>query len=54
MRRDENIGEGKVRELQKQKVATTEVTSGEFGTLIVANVEIAPGDLIESFIITEK
>src|SRR3989338_8613715 len=52
IRRDESIGEGKIRELQKQKVATTEVASGEFGTLIVANVEIAPGDLIESFIIT--
>ena len=54
IRRDDSIGEGKIRELQKQKVATTEVASGEFGTLIVANVEIAPGDLIESFIITEK
>ncbi|MCX6701610.1 MAG: translation initiation factor IF-2 [Candidatus Zambryskibacteria bacterium] len=54
MRRDENIGEGKVRELQKQKVAVTEVDGGEFGTLIVANIEIAPGDYIESFVITEK
>ncbi len=54
MRRDENIGEGKVRELQQQKVATSEVDRGEFGTMIVANVEIAPGDTIESFIITEK
>jgi translation initiation factor IF-2 len=53
-RREENIGEGKIRELQKQKVAITEVDSGEFGTLIVASVEIAPGDYIESFIITEK
>lgn len=54
MRRDENIGEGKVRELQQQKVATSEVDRGEFGTMIVANVEIASGDTIESFIITEK
>ncbi len=53
-RRDAMIGDGKVRELQKQKVATTEVDSGEFGTMIIANIEIAPGDYLESFIITEK
>lgn len=54
VRRNEIIGEGKIRELQKQKVSTEKVDSGEFGTLIVANVEIAPGDQINSFIITEK
>ncbi len=54
LRRDENIGEGKVRELQQQKVAAKEVDRGEFGTMIVSNVEIAPGDLMESYTITEK
>jgi translation initiation factor IF-2 len=54
LRRDENIGEGKVRELQQQKVATQEIDRGEFGTMIVSNTEMAPGDYIESFIITEK
>ncbi|HBD25044.1 MAG: translation initiation factor IF-2 [Candidatus Zambryskibacteria bacterium RIFOXYD1_FULL_40_13] len=54
IRRDESIGEGRVRELQQQKVATKEVTKGEFGTMIVSDTEIAPGDYIESFVITEK
>ena len=54
IRRDENIGEGRIRELQQQKVVTQEVTRGEFGTFILAGIEIAPGDYIESFIITEK
>ena len=54
IRREEVIGEGKVRELQQQKVATQEVDHGEFGTMIVAPIEIAPGDSLESFIITEK
>ena len=54
LRRDENIGEGRVRELQQQKVATGEVDRGEFGTMIMSSVEIAPGDYLESFVITEK
>jgi translation initiation factor IF-2 len=54
IRRDENIGEGRIRELQQQKVATQEVTKGEFGTMVVSSIEVAPGDYIESFIITEK
>ncbi len=55
MRREVLIGEGKVRELQQQKVGVLEVKEGrEFGALIVANMEIAPGDYIESFIIIEK
>ncbi len=55
IRRDVEIGVGKVRELQQQKVEVTEVKEGrEFGSLIVSNVEIAPGDYIDSFIIVEK
>ena len=42
IRRDESIGEGRVRELQQQKVATKEVTKGEFGTMIVSDTAIAP------------
>jgi translation initiation factor IF-2 len=54
-RRDVEIGEGKVRELQDQKVKSQEVREGkEFGTLIEAKVEIAPGDYVESFITVEK
>jgi translation initiation factor IF-2 len=55
IRRDAEIGEGKVKELQDQKKRTDEVTEGkEFGMLVEAKVEIAPGDRIESFIIVEK
>jgi len=54
-RREVEIGEGKIRELQQQKVTTAEVKEGrEFGALIVSNIEIAPGDYIDNFIITEK
>ncbi|MES2213687.1 MAG: translation initiation factor IF-2 [Patescibacteria group bacterium] len=55
MRRDAEIGVGKVRELQQQKSKTTEVLEGkEFGAMIESKVEIAPGDHIQSFIIIEK
>lgn len=55
IRRDTEIGEGRVRELQQQRVATKEVPQGkEFGAMIEAPVEIASGDYIEAFIITEK
>ncbi|KND47754.1 MAG: translation initiation factor IF-2 [Parcubacteria bacterium C7867-006] len=54
-RRDSEIGEGKVRELQQQKNATEEVREGsEFGAMIVSNIEIAPGDHIECIIVTEQ
>lgn len=54
-RRDAEIGEGKIKELQQQKSAAEDVREGsEFGALIVANIEIAPGDYIESFITIEK
>lgn len=55
IRRDAEIGTGKIKELQKQKSAVDEVAEGnEFGALILANIEIAPGDRIESYIITEQ
>jgi translation initiation factor IF-2 len=55
MRRDAEIGEGKIRELQQAKVSTKEIEEGrEFGALIEAKIEIAPGDRIDNFIIVEK
>ncbi len=55
MRRESEIGEGRVRDLQSQKKAVSEVGEGrEFGALIEAKVEIAQGDRIENFIIVEK
>jgi translation initiation factor IF-2 len=55
LRRDAHIGDGKIKELQVQKIKSGEVEEGkEFGALIDAKVEIAPGDQIESHIIVEK
>lgn len=49
MRRDADIGRGKVKELQKGKVATASAEEGtEFGALIESKIEIAPGDILES------
>ena len=54
IRRDAEIGKGRVKELQQQKNKTSEVSAGEFGALIEAKIEIALGDRIEGFITTEK
>jgi translation initiation factor IF-2 len=55
MRRGEEIGLGKIRELQQQKSKTDEVKENtEFGAMIEAKIEIAPGDMINSFIVVEK
>lgn len=55
MRREEEIGRGKIKELQRQKVRVDEVVSGtEFGALVEAKITIAPGDIIEPFVIVEK
>lgn len=55
IRRDAEIGEGRVRELQQQRVATKVVEQGkEFGAMIEAPIEIASGDYIEAFITIEK
>ena len=55
MRRDAEIGQGKVKDLQEQKKRVSEVTEGkEFGTLIEAKIEIASGDRIESFVTVER
>lgn len=48
-RRENEIGEGKVKELQSQKVKTSSVLEGsEFGTMIDSKIEITPGDIIKS------
>jgi translation initiation factor IF-2 len=55
MRRSEEIGRGKIRELQSKKVRVSEVAEGfEFGTMIEAKIEIAVGDRIESVRTVEK
>ncbi|MFA5999593.1 MAG: translation initiation factor IF-2 [Candidatus Paceibacterota bacterium] len=55
MRRDFEIGRGKIVNLEKNKVKTREIEEGsEFGMMIESKVEIAQGDVIESFAITQK
>ncbi len=55
MRRDAEVGSGRIKELQQQKSKSSEVKEGnEFGALIESKTEIAPGDRIINFIVTEK
>lgn len=55
LRRDAEIGRGKIKELQQQKAKAEEVREGyEFGTLIESKIEIAVGDKIQGFKTIEK
>jgi translation initiation factor IF-2 len=55
LRRDVEIGRGKIKELQLQKVKASEVNEGyEFGCLVESKVEIALGDKIQGFVTIEK
>ncbi len=55
MRRDFELGRGKIIELQQGKVRAKEVAEGlEFGVQIESKTELAPGDMLESFITIEK
>jgi translation initiation factor IF-2 len=55
MRRDENIGMGKIKGLQQQKAVANEVHEGnEFGMTFESKIELAPGDFIETFEIVQK
>lgn len=52
-RRESVIGQGKIISLQHNKIETAEVEVGnEFGIMIEAKFNIAPGDVIETFSIT--
>lgn len=55
MRREAEVGVGKIRELQSQKVKSEEVSSGrECGALVEAKIEIVPGDRLQTFIISKQ
>ncbi len=55
MRREEDIGRGKIKNLQKDKKEVKEVTEGmEFGCQIQSVIPPAPGDKLEVFKIVEK
>ncbi len=54
-RRDNKIGTGTIVGLQQQKAVTKEAEEGsEFGAQIDSRIELAPNDIIESFIIVKK
>ncbi len=55
IRRDTEIGRGRIRELQTQKEKTGRISEGsEFGTMIESKIEIAPGDKIECFALVKR
>jgi translation initiation factor IF-2 len=55
MRRGAEIGRGKIRELQSKKIKVSEVAEGfEFGMMVEAKMEIAPGDRVEAVRTVEK
>jgi len=55
MRREAEIGRGKVVELQAQKLATKKVEEGnECGLMVEAKIEIVSGDILEAFVMNEK
>ncbi|MFA5791506.1 MAG: translation initiation factor IF-2 [Candidatus Paceibacterota bacterium] len=55
MRREYEIGRGKIVNLEKNKTKTSEVREGaEFGMMIESKIEIVSGDIIESFSIIQK
>lgn len=55
MRREAEIGRGKVIELQQQKIATKRVEEGnECGLMVEAKIDIAPSDILEAFVMNEK
>lgn len=49
MRRDLEIGRGKLNNLQQAKTNTKEVSNGEFGMELDTKADILPGDTIEAF-----
>jgi translation initiation factor IF-2 len=55
LRRDFEIGRGRILELQQQKIKSKQVSEGlEFGARVESKQEIAPGDVLEAFILVKK
>ncbi|MGB2580674.1 MAG: translation initiation factor IF-2 [Minisyncoccia bacterium] len=55
MRREVEIGRGKIEGLQSQKLPAKKVEEGnECGMMIDAKIEIAGGDVLEAFVMNEK
>jgi len=55
MRREFEIGKGKMVNIEKSKTKVSTVEEGsEFGAMVESKIEIVPGDILESFSITQK
>lgn len=55
MRRDFEIGRGKIAGLQQNKLKSKEILEGtDCGVSIESKIDIAPGDILEAFIVTIK
>lgn len=55
MRREVEIGQAKLRELQQSKIKISEVVEGaEFGAMVESKLEIAPGDVLEAVVMVTK
>jgi translation initiation factor IF-2 len=54
IRRESEITRGKIKELQQSKQKISSVSEGEFGALIEAKFDIAPGDFIQGVKIVKK
>ncbi|MEI7765733.1 MAG: translation initiation factor IF-2 [bacterium] len=55
LRRDFEIGTGKIVNLEKNKAKTSAVEEGaEFGMMIESKIEVVAGDIVESFTMTKK
>jgi len=55
VRRDTEIGQGKIRELQQSKIATDSISEGsEFGAMIESKIEIVPGDVFGTIALVTK
>ena len=55
IRRETELGVGKVKELQQSKIATDSVNEGvEFGVMIESKIEVAPGDILDAVILVTK
>ncbi len=55
IRKEEEVGRGKIKELQESKIAVESVNEGaEFGMMFEAKVEVAPGDILERIVLITK
>jgi translation initiation factor IF-2 len=55
IRRESELGQGRVKELQQSKIAVDSVQEGtEFGAMVESKFEVAPGDVLQCVTIVTK